>query len=542
MNTLLIYFLKVNFAFVALYLFYRLCLQRDTFFREKRFALLLGYLFAVLHPLIDISAWIQQSQPATSFVQTLSNTLPEIVVTDRSTPILDFRGWALMGYAAVVIFLLLRMLVQTGSVLMLALHHPHEIRSGRKIVRLSDGTSPFSFYGMIFLNPDPYSEKDLEEILHHESAHVRQLHTLDVLLAEIIGALFWINPFVWLLNRCLRENLEFLADRDVLHKGFDPKSYQYHLLRLTYQATPVRMANHFNVSELKNRIVMMNKKKTSLAGLAKYTLSLPLFAFLLLSAYAWSANHEVLDLSALETTSAVTAKTPKADKKAQEDKKTTGTSNVLNEIVVTTNGGAATPEINAIDPENQATSTTSDKTHTSSTFSYSDVEAKPVFPGGESSLLKYLIDNIHYPAVPDAKKRAGRVTILFTVSETGKIVSPKVIRGMGSPYDEEALRVVKAMPDWTPGQIKGKNVSVNYVLPVVFRLDSHSKLTLDHTGSEPPLLIIDGLEKPYLYLSDTAKIRPDDIKAIDILKDTVAVRIYGEKGRNGVMVITTKKK
>jgi TonB-dependent SusC/RagA subfamily outer membrane receptor len=83
---------------------------------------------------------------------------------------------------------------------------------------------------------------------------------------------------------------------------------------------------------------------------------------------------------------------------------------------------------------------------------------------------------------------------------------------------------------------------VNYVLPVFFRLNQHSKQTLDLRGSGSPLLIINGVEKPYLYLSDTTKIRPDDIKAISILKDSVAVQGYGEKGRNGVMVITTKNK
>jgi hypothetical protein len=163
---------------------------------------------------------------------------------------------------------------------------------------LPKGVAPFSFFKAIFVNPETYSDEDIGEIVQHEQAHVRQGHTYDVLFGELICVFLWMNPFAWLLKRCMRENLEFLADQHVLHKGFDPKSYQYHLLQLSCQHSDANLANHFNVSQLKTRIVMMNKKRTSRAGLGKYTLALPLFAALLLTAYACNTGERKNNVSA----------------------------------------------------------------------------------------------------------------------------------------------------------------------------------------------------------------------------------------------------
>ncbi|MCQ5178192.1 hypothetical protein NE693_16470, partial [Faecalibacterium prausnitzii] len=82
-------------------------------------------------------------------------------------------------------------------------------------------------------------------------------------LGEILCIFFWFNPVVWLLRKEIRQNLEFLADEQVVNSGYNRKNYQYHLLRLSHQSTAVPIVNNFNVSQLKKRIIMMNKKKTS---------------------------------------------------------------------------------------------------------------------------------------------------------------------------------------------------------------------------------------------------------------------------------------
>jgi periplasmic protein TonB len=98
------------------------------------------------------------------------------------------------------------------------------------------------------------------------------------------------------------------------------------------------------------------------------------------------------------------------------------------------------------------------------------VEEMPSFPGGDAGLYKYLGENIKYPPVARENGIQGRVYVTFVVNEQGKISDPKVMRGIGGGCDEEALRVVRNMPDWKVGKQNGRPVKVQYTLPVVFNL------------------------------------------------------------------------
>lgn len=120
---------------------------------------------------------------------------------------------------------------------------------------------------MDFMNPAAVKEDEISEILTHEMAHVKQHHSVDVLLAEMVSICCWMNPFAWLLKREVRLNLEFLADRKVMEAGFATKSYQYHLLGLAYNHK-YGLSNNFNFSHLKQRIIMMNKKNQTLQGIS----------------------------------------------------------------------------------------------------------------------------------------------------------------------------------------------------------------------------------------------------------------------------------
>lgn len=114
----------------------------------------------------------------------------------------------------------------------------------------------------IFINPERHKGDEIEEIMMHELTHCQQLHSIDIIFAELFCVVFWFNPFVWLLKREVRLNLEYLADNSVLANGKDNKEYQYHLLRLTYRKNVATISNNFNVLPIKKRIKMMNKKET----------------------------------------------------------------------------------------------------------------------------------------------------------------------------------------------------------------------------------------------------------------------------------------
>jgi BlaR1 peptidase M56 len=122
----------------------------------------------------------------------------------------------------------------------------------------------------------------LKEIIRHEFVHVKQKHTIDILFAEFLCIINWYNPFVWLMRKAIRQNLEFIADNNVLQSGFDRKQYQYLLLKVI-GVSQFSITQQFNFSSLKKRIAMMNKLKSAKVHLIKFLFALPLTAILLLA-------------------------------------------------------------------------------------------------------------------------------------------------------------------------------------------------------------------------------------------------------------------
>ncbi|NLE33440.1 MAG: M56 family metallopeptidase, partial [Bacteroidales bacterium] len=378
MTTPMTYFLEVNLALAAFYLFYRLLLHKDTFFKQKRAAFLITYLFTLAFPFIDLTRIVGHQQPIVALIRTLDTTLPEIVITPESST-LNLFELLIGGYALVAAFLLIKFCWQLVVLARIVTKGGREIHHGVEVVTLPAGQAPFSFMRWIFVNTDSCSSRDLDEIIRHEQAHIKQRHSLDVLLAEAVCILFWINPFAWLLRRSLRENLEYLADREVLKAGYNTQSYQYHLLRLSSQESTVQMANHFNVIHLKKRIIMMNKQKTSLMGLTKYALSIPLFAFFLLAAQAWGL--ETLNTAADELTE-ITVKSSRisAPPAPQTDQPPVVTKVIVKDV----------PD-EQLAQNDQKGSAKEEKPLTM-------VEEMPQFPGGEAALVDYVSKNLRYPA------------------------------------------------------------------------------------------------------------------------------------------------
>ena len=115
---------------------------------------------------------------------------------------------------------------------------------------------------------------------------------------------------------------------------------------------------------------------------------------------------------------------------------------------------------------------------------YNIVEVAPEFPGGMDKMAKYLSENISYPEEAKENGISGRVFISFVIEKDGTVNEVKVMRSIGGGCDEEAVRVVKAMPKWKPGLQKGKPVRVNYVLPIFFKFDEDNVKGLKGTSWE----------------------------------------------------------
>ena len=275
--------LKVNLLLVLLYGFYRLLFVRDTFFGLRRATLLAMLAAAFVLPLVDIGWWVEEHRSTVNLVEAYQEVmLPTVVVTGDVERFPWMRLFT-SAYIIGVVVLSVWVLVQLLAIFRLVVVAERREVMGSSVCVLTDDTSPFSFFGWIFVNPDKHSAEQLEEIMIHEQTHARQWHSVDIVLMELCAIVCWWNPFVWLMRREVRLNLEYLADDRVVSAGSERKTYQYHLLGLAYGKNVATISNNFNVLPLKLRIKMMNKKRTNRMGRTKYLLVPALAAALLVA-------------------------------------------------------------------------------------------------------------------------------------------------------------------------------------------------------------------------------------------------------------------
>jgi TonB family protein len=458
MNPTIIYLLKVNIAIALFYLFYRLFFAGDTFWKTRRLYLIFSLLLSFAYPLFSIVDWLGQSQPMQQLISNYA-LLQEVTITPEGDQSIDVTNIIYLVYGFVAGILLIRFTVQFLSILKINWQGKKQLNQGTEIISISRNIAPFSFFGKIYMNPALHNELQTKEILAHELTHVRQLHSLDVILGEFLTMICWFNPASWLLKREIRHNLEFLADNKVIESGFDTKSYQYHLLQLSYQTPDLKLTNRFNISPLKKRITMMNQQKTSKAGIFKYLLIVPLGLALIVS-----SNAETLISSAKKTLQDKTTETIMQNESQQTTAKP---ANKLDEIVVV---GYAIAEEKPKIPASPPSPPPPPPAQPTDDVIFVVVEKMPQYPGGDSELFNYLSQNIKYPVEAQKAGIQGRVICQFIVEKDGTISNVKVVRSVDPNLDAEAVRVIKAMPNWQPGEQKGQKVNVEYTLPISFRL------------------------------------------------------------------------
>ena len=490
------YLLKVNVAFVLFYAFYRLFFYKDTFFKLRRAILLAFFGLALFYPLLNIQDWVRQQEPIADVIYMYSAMLPEATAKADAAASVDWHGWLLgsLGfiYWGIVAFLCGRFLVQLSSILWLAHTSERVVIHETPVYALRKAAGPFSFFRMVFLHPESHSDKETDEILTHECTHVSQWHSIDVILSEMMCMACWFNPFVWLLKREVRHNLEYLADNTVIQSGYDSKSYQYHLLGLAHHQSVTTLYNSFNVLHLKNRIMMMNKKRSPGIVRTKYLIFIPLVGILMLLSNIEAVARLTVRLANEATVSnaMVTATGILVDETGQPligasvvvkggkertitDKKGAFSLEVpANAILRCSYQGRESQEVLAADMTNNTHLSLSSKSREMNEQVFTVVEKMPSFPGGDAELLKYIATNIKYPKESQDNGERGRVICSFIVGRDGSVNNPEVLRGVTPLLNEEAVRVINTMPRWNPGMQRGKAVAVKYTVPITFRLKS----------------------------------------------------------------------
>ncbi len=308
------YILHVALLISVCLLFYKIFLQRETFYRLNRVVLLICLGLSFVLPLISIpQAWtfriapteaivIQQKdvkpnqQPQTSIpleqiiqkqaVEKVQPVKIKPVVLAQEKPVIQESPilpivikWLFYLYWAGVAAFGLNLLLQVVVLLIRAYSHP-VIKDGKfRIVEVTGDKAPCSFGNNIFINPEKYDWDTYNQILIHEKVHIQQRHSFDIMLSELVLVFQWFNPFAWLYRGELENNLEFLTDEAVLDQNeVEKSSYQMSLLKVSAPHLALSVTTNYNQSLLKKRIVMMNAKKSNIHTMWKYFILIPLMA------------------------------------------------------------------------------------------------------------------------------------------------------------------------------------------------------------------------------------------------------------------------
>ena len=556
MGAFFIYILKSSVCLVLFYLFFRVLLSKETFHRFNRVALL-GILFlSLLIPLLEVTT-AQPTEMAHTML-TLEQLLAMVDFYSQDTvavaPV-EVKEITLSGiqitlviYLAGIVFFACRNIYSLIRLFLLLRSGRKEIfHSGIRLIIHNKEIAPFSWMKYIVI-----SEADLEEngreILIHETAHISNHHSVDLLVADLCIFFQWFNPASWLLKQELQNIHEYEADETVIKEGVDAKQYQLLLIKKAVGTRLYSMANSFNHSKLKKRITMMLKEKSNPWARLKYLYVLPLAAIAVTAFARPEVSETVEEISAVKVndlTAIVETKVAESSgqllpvqsvPKDSVNRKSKVAVQQMDELVVV--GYASKDSVKDREPV------------------FNVVEQMPSFPGGMEALMQYLAKNMRYPVEAQKNKVQGRVVVGFIVSKDGDIKKAHILRGVDPELDAEAIRVIESMPRWMPGMQRGKAVAVSYTLPVMFRLTEDALglklveasgstageldkgVTFSYAEGKQPLCIVNGKEVDWAVMR---ALNPDRIKSITVLKDkAILEEKYGEKGQNGVLLITLK--
>jgi hypothetical protein len=287
------YILYTALILSACLLFYKLLLQKETFFQLNRFVLLGCMILAFILPLLPVPQQFSLRKDAVvehlpvakvavdkiKTAQLQSLPVQEVLVeqTNQTFDIDMLLQWLVYLYWFGVIIFVLNFLMQ-AVVLLYRAYSLSAIQDGKfRIVEITDDKAPCSFANNIFINPEKYEWETYSQILQHEKIHIEQKHTIDLLLAELVLIFQWFNPFAWQWRKALESNLEFLTDDKMLQQEtVEKENYQFSLLKVAAPHFPLSLTTNYNQSLIKKRIIMMNSKKSSVNTTWKYFFLLPL--------------------------------------------------------------------------------------------------------------------------------------------------------------------------------------------------------------------------------------------------------------------------
>ncbi|WP_299702337.1 M56 family metallopeptidase [uncultured Pontibacter sp.] len=482
METTVNYLIQSGFALLVLYLFYRLVLRNQPSLYYNRAYLLLAPLAALVIPLLELPLPFEAALPAAKAIPSIQ--LQEIQVvgyTDAApvtTQLLTIGQLLITLYSIVGLVLLIRLGTQLARIRQLAsTATPLQGTNADATILQTEGHVPaFAFLNYVFLGSLAHlSDKEQQQVLRHELAHVRLRHTYDILYFEVLTAIFWFNPLVWLLKEELRDVHEYQADAEVL-SDYQPQEYSSLLAKEALYVTGIPVGSYFQKPQVFRRLHMLQQYGRPSSRM-RPLLALPVVLLLL---FAFSVNNQASADVVTEqeeptslTEILVTAPARKAGIPIGE-KSSTGIAKESAAVSTERNTSPDKPEptnklIQFDEPSTKSAkpeATTSERVKP-----YSYVEQMPSFIGGETEMLKFLGRNIRYPKTAQEAGVEGLVVVSFVVETDGSLHDITVLKKLHDEADAEAVRVVERMNgQWNAGKQNGVAVPVRYTLPIRFAI------------------------------------------------------------------------
>lgn len=305
-------------------------------------------------------------------------------------------------YCIISLSMLASFLYKLSKILNLKTSGQSEKHLNYNLIRVQSHSQVFSFFKNIYI---PHKGTISDEIISHEKVHVKQLHSIDVLLSELMVIVFWFNPITYFLKRAIAINHEFIADHQT-SSSRNPQNYIHILTKYHLENLGFSLASHFSKPSVVQRITMLNRQNTKTL---KIKFILPILTFGILFSL-FCCESQVISVS----------------------------ENSLKE------------------------------TKTASEKIYDKVDIMPRPAHGFPAYYKWVAENITYPEVAQKEGIEGKVFVQFIIDKTGDFTNVKVLKGVSTEIDEEALRVIKMSKPWTAGEVSNRKVNTKIILPITF--------------------------------------------------------------------------
>ncbi len=492
MTNMLNYLIEANLALLFFYVCYWLLLRDEHQFGFKRAYLLGGLVASLLFPLINIPS------EGTQLIPTLSTSqaywLPEITIfannpnAKAETPITTWQ-WITYIYLAGLIMFSLLFVVRMASLVILFHSSKKYYWKNYLVAESEKGHGSFSFFKFIFLGQaNELSEQEKQDVLIHEEAHAQKIHSFDIVLANVLGIVFWFNPILHFYRISLVQVHEFEADARSV-EGRDVNAYCSLLARVALQSNGYPLANHFTNSLTLKRITMMKTVRTKIK---EWKVVAATMAVLLIFFVVACQDQVMQDIKTItDNSSAATIlpasveaellKLKQANPKAEyivmemndEGKKKLeelGKDEEFKKNLIGIHVIKTTDQSFAILQKGDRTNALAQMTVTDGeVFSIVEESASPI--GGYPVLYEYIGKNLKYPQQARSMGVEGKVFIEFVVNVDGTLSDFVTVKGIGAGCDGEAIRVLQnSTIAWTPGKQQGKSVKQRMVMPITFKL------------------------------------------------------------------------